>query len=154
MALRGHTRTVDHGHRRIMAEIRQLDGRSIKVGIQTDAGEEDNGTAIVDVAIYNEFGTEHIPSRPFFRRMADNYRGQLHQVAMAAYEGILRGGTAMRCLGVVGTWYQDMQKRVLRDGPWVPNSPLTIKLKRSATPLIDHSRMVNAIRYVVQRGKR
>ncbi len=143
---------IDRGFHRIVAEIRKLEGQSIKVGIQSDAGSEADGASIASVAAYNEFGADHIPSRPFMRTMADTKRGSLHRVAVAAYETILRGGNAARTLGMVGQWYEGEQKKMLRDGPWVKNAPMTIAQKGSATPLIDSSRMVNAIRYAIVQG--
>lgn len=152
MALTARVTTHDRGFERIRREIRRLEGRSIKVGIQSDAGAEPDGAAIVNVAAWNEFGTEHIPSRPFMRHMADTKRGSLHQVATRAYNTLLSGGSADATLGIVGQWYEGEQKWVLRDGPWTPNAPSTVAAKGSATPLIDTARMVNAIRYVIVSG--
>jgi hypothetical protein len=84
--------------------------------------------------------------------MADTRRGSLHQVATRAYDLLLAGGSADVTLAMVGQWYQDEQKQVLRDGPWAPNAPSTIARKGSATPLIDSAREVNAIRYVIVAG--
>lgn len=147
------TRETDRGFNRIHEEIKRLEGQSIKVGIQSDAGAEADGTSIAAVAAYNEFGSDRAPSRPFMRTMADTKRGQLYRVATAAYESMLRsGGSAARTLGMVGTWYQDEQKKLLRDGPWIKNAPQTIKQKGSATPLIDSSRLVGSIKYAIVLG--
>jgi hypothetical protein len=54
---------------------------------------------------------------------------------------------------MVGQWYEALQKRVIRDGDWVGNSLRTIVAKGSWTPLIDTSRMINSIRYIIIRGR-
>jgi hypothetical protein len=153
MAIRASTRAKDLGGNRIFREIAQLNGQSIKVGIQSDAGDEADGTPIVMVGMWNELGTAHIPSRPFMRTAADNNRGSLWRVASIAYDQILTGGTANTALHMVGQWYEALQKRVIRDGDWVGNSLRTIVAKGSWTPLIDTSRMINSIRYIIIRGR-
>ena len=56
---------VDAGYRQIIERVRRLDGVTVSAGILNNAGVSSKGVPLVDIAIYNEFGTRHIPSRPF-----------------------------------------------------------------------------------------
>ncbi len=143
---------IDRGWHHIRDEVRFLTARSIKVGIQSDAGSYDGGTDLADVAAFNEFGTSRIPSRPFMRKMADERRNDLYQVALRGYDHILAGGTATHCLQIVGQWYEAEQKMTLRNGPWPPNAPSTVRQKGSSRPLIDTARLLNAIRFAIVLG--
>lgn len=138
---------IDHGWRHIKTQVGTLKHYGVKIGIQADAGKETDGTDLLDIAVYNEFGTEKIPSRPFMRTMADNCQTKLNVVAEAGVEAIKSGQTAEYLIALIGTWYQDQQKKVIRDWPWAPNAPSTIARKGSDKPLIDTAKMINAIRY-------
>ena len=67
----------DMGWERIKLNFKQLEGRSVKVGVM--GGEENDGVAIVDYAVYNEFGTSRIPPRPFMATTAENNREYIQQ---------------------------------------------------------------------------
>ena len=43
--------------------LEDLDKLEVRIGIQQGAG-SDNGVDLVDIAMFNELGTVHIPSRP------------------------------------------------------------------------------------------
>ena len=57
-----------------LSAAQKLANAQVKIGIQADEkGEYENGTSVIDVAIWNEFGTKKIPSRPFIRQcFSDN----------------------------------------------------------------------------------
>ena len=61
----------DIGWDKIMRDLNDLDGTEIVAGILKDAGNGSRGTPYADIAIYNEYGTKNIPSRPAVRIAAD-----------------------------------------------------------------------------------
>ena len=106
----------DFGLDDIIGNTQRLNGRVVKVGIQ--GGSHDD---MVDIAIYNHFGTRHILPRPFMADCAEQNAAQ----------------------------NRDVQRAHIRNGNWVPNAPATIRRKGSDRPLIDTGQLVNAVEYEV-----
>ena len=61
----------DLGFNRIMRDLERLNGTEVVAGMLRDSGKAKNGASYVDIAAWNEYGTGHIPSRPFIRISAD-----------------------------------------------------------------------------------
>lgn len=137
----------DLGYKALERRLKQLDRYVVDVGIQSGENSTD-GTDLLDIAIYNEFGTETIPSRPFMRQTADENRRKAGIVGERYYDMILSGQMSpFRALGSIGQWYQDVNRKALRDTPWTPNAPATVAKKGSNQPLVNKGRLVNAIRW-------
>jgi hypothetical protein len=141
----------DMGWKKIELNMKQLKGRKVKVGIM--GGDSVEGVSVVDYAIYNEFGTRSIPSRPFMATTADRYRDQTIKVAENIVGNIIdlkyNTDTGLKRLG---EFYQSKIQQTIREAKgWaVPNNPETIKAKGSSSPLIDTGRMVGTVRYEVE----
>jgi hypothetical protein len=56
---------------RLLKELPALKKAYVTVGFHEDAGEYEDGTSVVEVALWNEFGTKTSPSRPFIRAAVD-----------------------------------------------------------------------------------
>jgi hypothetical protein len=142
----------DLGWNALRQRIKLLDEHVVDVGIQ--AGEDDaEGTDLLDIAIYNEFGTETIPSRPFMRQTANENRQKAGEVGERYYQMILTGQmTPFKALRGIGQWYEGVNRKSLRETPWTPNAPATIAKKRlrSDKPLVDKGRLVSTIRSEVR----
>ena len=129
---------------------------AVTVGVQSDAGADQDGTPIAAYAAYNEFGTRGggwggpIPARPFLGSTVDDGRDKWGRAADVAISQALTGrGTFENGLGILGTMaQQDVQQKIttLSDPP---NSEVTVELKGSSNPLIDTGAMRQAIRYKV-----
>lgn len=139
------------GWKQIELNIKQFKGRRVKIGIMGNESVE--GTSVVDYAVYNEFGTRNIPSRPFMATTADRYRDQTVKVA----ENIVGNVIDLKynvdtALARLGAFYQAKVQQTIRDAKeWaVPNAPSTIAIKGSSSPLIDSGRMVQSVRYEVE----
>ena len=141
---------IDRGWQRAIAASRAINGKAVKVGIQ--AGPSNDGVQIVDYAAMNEFGTEHIPARPFMRHTADEQESKLHAYARRLLGPMLDGKLGVDdVLRSVGEWYQSAMQRTVRNSKsWAePNAPSTIAMKGGDTPLRDHGMLVAAIRYEI-----
>lgn len=147
-------RIVDRGLEAVIAADHALNHRGVAVGIQSDAGKEDDGTTILDVAIYNEFGTETIPSRPFLRGSFDANKDEAARTMEHLLHKAEKGASATVVLNTLGQWYEAKVKHYTRGGTqyFKPNAPGTIKRKGSEVPLIDTGKMINAIRYALVEG--
>ena len=144
-------KSIDKGLGAHVRLAKAINGRGVKVGIQADAGKDpDTGADLLDIAIYNEFGTEHIPARPFVRDFAEK-NGEALGKAMDRMAGAVQDGRmgVDTALDQLGTFAEKHQKEhVQQSKKWAkPNAPSTVKKKGSDVPLIDQGLMVGAIRY-------
>lgn len=128
-----------------------------KVKVGFPAGMSDGLT--VSKAVWNEFGTRGgrsgggwggpIPERPFMRNAMRSNQGKYRAAMKAEAKMILRGSGSlartMSKLGIVAS--QDIKANIGSTGPG--NSPVTIELKGSSTPLIDTGAMRQAVTYKV-----
>ncbi|EGT79337.1 hypothetical protein [Haemophilus haemolyticus] len=131
--------------------INKIGKASVKVGVQADAGvHSESGENLIDIGIWNEYGTAHIPSRPFIRQTFEDNQQAVAQYLGRVVANVAKGGDLVQELSKLGQWYQDKQKKTLTSYPWTPNAPSTRKRKKSSKPLVDTSQLVNSIRYKVE----
>ncbi|WP_258129236.1 hypothetical protein [Achromobacter anxifer] len=144
-------KSIDKGLDEHVRLARAINGRGVKVGIQAGAGKDpQSGADLLDIAIHNEFGTEHIPARPFVRDFAEKNGDVLGQamdrMAAAVQDGNMPVDAALDQLGTFAEKHQ--KAHVQQSKKWAePNAPATVKKKGSDVPLIDDGLMVGAIRY-------
>lgn len=144
------TRVVDRGLDAIVRHARSIHSRGVKIGIQAGAGLQD-GVSLLDILVWNEFGTRNAPARPVMRSYFDSDLSHLTVEAERAATFMQRTGQIDVALNRVG---QDMQARLQAhwraSKSWaVPNTEFTIKMKGSDVPLIDNATLINAVRYQV-----
>lgn len=144
----------DFGYKALKKELKKLNKKPfVKTGVLTGVKNKlyEDGQQVVDVAILNELGGvasngAKIPARPFLRVPFDKNRNKYVKIIHRNFNRILEGKTTIKPfldkLGLVSE--TDVKKR-LRSGPWTPNAPMTIKLKKSSRPLIDTGQLINSI---------
>lgn len=108
--------------------------KRVKVGILDGA--------VADRAMYNEFGTVHIPERPFVRNAMRDNQGKYKTFTATAARRIARGEadmtTELNRLGLVAV--SDIQDSIGSNiAP--ANAPSTVKQKGSSKTLIDTGEM-------------
>lgn len=121
----------------------------VRVGIQQGTVNED-GVDMVDIAMFNELGTVHIPSRPFLRDSVDAHTDEINAFLQSMRSQLVRGSSAEQILKKIGVFQKGLIQEEIVNGDFVPNSPETIKRKGSDKPLIDTGRMRQSINYVIQ----
>lgn len=140
----------------LMKQIKNFNGGVVKVGIQNNAGFNENGESILDYAICNEFGTVYIPSRSFIRDTEEEKRDSWYKILQQQLEDLLddNNPSALKSLSIVGLKASDDIKMKITNARYDPKiKPLeeaTIKAKKSSSPLIDTGAMRNAVRYVIE----
>ena len=154
----GNVTVRDMGWNRIRTTIRELDGAGVKVGIRArDAGRQGpDRVDVIDYAVYNEFGTEDIPSRPFMRRTADTGQTETLRVMRRWADMAMRGQMSVpQVLGSLGEYYQMRMQATIRSARrWAaPNAPSTIEAKGSSSPLIQHGILINSIGWEIDNGR-
>jgi hypothetical protein len=148
-------------YQRIRKDIEEMGMTVVKVGFPQEAqpsAPERKGThppastisEVAEIAAFQEFGTERIPARPFFRQTVDNTRHELPEFTKREYDGVLRGAhTVSQGLSRIGEWMAAKMKRTITTGDFEPLSARTIQAKGSSRPLIDTGQMRASVTYVV-----
>lgn len=142
------SKVIDRGWNAEVSHVRRLAGRGVKIGVQAGAGSQE-GIDLLDILIWNEFGTERIPARPVMRSYFDGAQAEIAREANLAAGFILRTGAVDAGLNRLGAFLQaGTQKHWRASKTWaVPNAPYTIRMKGSDVPLIDHAVLVNSVRW-------
>ena len=128
----------------------------VKAGIFGGATNTDTGASIAAYAVYNEYGTKHIPPRPFMRTVAKEKPKSWCGVMVARVRGNAQDPKAWKdALGLAGEQMKaDIQDSIM-NGSWAPNAPATIaaKARKGKTepnkPLFDTGDMYHAVSYEV-----
>lgn len=127
--------------------VPMLKSAHVKVGFP--AGKTDGD--IMDIAIWNHFGTRNIPERPFLANAIRDNRTEYRNGMRKGAERIVNGeNTAKGIMTLLGIKAQgDIQEEItaLQDPP---NAPGTIRQKGSSNPLIDTGRMRSSVNYEVE----
>ncbi|MCT7432475.1 hypothetical protein N5T66_04210 [Aliarcobacter cryaerophilus] len=135
--------------RKITKEIKELTTKEIKIGIAADVGTYDDGTKIVTVGRWHEYGLGDNPRRSFLRVPMIDKQFIIQKHIKDGWSNILSGkGTALNELGKLGMVGQEISKGAFSTGgygKWEKLNPQTIKRKGSSEILIDTSKLVNSI---------
>ena len=148
--------------KRFFAELAKLSGLEVKAGFTAGGGghgaghesvsadDYKDGPAVAQVAAWNEFGTKHVPARPFMRQAAAKIEEGLAKAApdivAALAKGEIDADGAMR---EIGAWQVGMIQNEIREGGFAENAPSTKRQKDSETPLYDTGRMAQSVHYAV-----
>ncbi len=139
--------------RRFMKELRELSGLEVRIGYQrgTLSGRPDDSSRadLVDIAMWNEFGTVDIPSRPFMRDSVDKHEAAINHMLTEQKDALLHGATAREILNTAGLFQQDLIQTEIEQGDFVANAPVTVRRKGSDKPLIDTGTMKNSVHYQI-----
>ena len=121
-------------------------GGALKVGFLSGATYPD-GTPVAMVAAIHNYGApaRNIPPRPHGSNMVAKYSpGWAAEIRTQLKATNYDARTTMNRMGALikGQWQQS-----IRDGPFLPLAPATIKAKGFSQPLIDTSHMINSVAY-------
>lgn len=139
---------------------KDLDGVVVKVGVQAKdkAVRRGKGGSIRNtdqplavIAAIHEFGLGDMPQRSFLRSAYDENLPMIDKMIQRVANGAVFGLGTNAALNQLGNVVQGIVQRKIVDGPFVPNSPATIKRKKSSKPLIDTGHLRQSIRYVIER---
>ena len=151
------TATVKHSNPNALKQVYERLGsaskREVAVGFPAGmANAYPDGTPVAQVAAWNVYGTENIPSRDFMGlARADIIRDQ-HTVVnkiKARRKPLSEEGVDMMLATLGHLAQKDIQKAIVDlDSP--PNKPSTIKAKGSSNPLIDTGHMLQSVTFIVR----
>ncbi len=127
---------------------------TIKVGIFASDGDRphdgDTDVTVLEVAMWNEFGTDRIPERSFLRAWFDENRDRCRLAMRKMLEAVVEGKyTREQAVELVAQRFVgEIQKRIAEGIP-PPNAPSTVAQKGSDTPLINKGQLRSSISYEV-----
>ena len=153
------TKVVDRGADRILREIERIGrGVSVTTGIHLPEGAKlprwkgavDGKTSIATYANMQEYGTRHIPARPFMRKTMEANMTLYQKNTMAGMRAIYNGhGTIKKLLDQNAKRQVVWMKRMIIFIKVPANSATTLRIKRrrkrGTNPLIDSKSMYNSI---------
>ena len=98
------------------------------------------------LGLIHEFGTEHIPPRPFLGPAIENNRASISALNRELLLKIIHGDLEKRvALGRLGAHGQRLVQEQIRATYLPPLAPETIKRKGSSHPLIDTGQMMDNV---------
>lgn len=137
--------------KRYFKELERLSKLEVQVGFQAGEKTYEDGTDLVDVAAYNEYGTSDTPARPFMKQSFENHEDELQKACDRVNQTLNKGGTAEAGLKELGVFVKGLVQEEIVDGGFEPNAPSTIKKKGSEQPLIDTGTMRQSVNYVIKK---
>ncbi len=141
---------------RFMKTLQELAGLEVRIGYQRGIVISDGGSSradLVDIALWNELGTENIPSRPFMRDSVDKHRQEIGKAIEAQKAALLKGATTKKVLSALGLFQLDLIQTEIDQGSFVANAPSTIRKKKSDKPLINNGHLKSLVQYqIVKKG--
>lgn len=113
-----------------------------------------DGTSILQVGIWHEYGTKHIPMRSFIRAPFVTKREEVNAYISTQFNAVFENGVdAEIALGRVGVKGMNICKGAFRErgyGEWKALKPATIKAKGSDAPLVDTGVLRNSITWSLE----
>ena len=145
---------VDHGFRKLMGSLGLLKRVAITVGVHSEDGGESDGIAtVIDVATWNEFGTESIPPRPAITGWAEErVQSVIDRARGILQKAIKTGSSPLAALDRLAQVCAGEIQAKIAGGVPPPNAPSTIAKKGSSTPLINTGQFRSSIRGKLDRG--
>lgn len=154
------------GIEKIAKEMDYLATHRVEIGIlavDKNKKGKDSKVTILEYAIYNEYGTKHIPPRPFVQHAIDSNREAIKNLIRNAVQDVINGrATGRVALMQAGETIRGMVIQSLASaGTWAtPNKPSTLKQKmrngqsNNDKTLIDSRFLIKSIRWqLVENGR-
>lgn len=130
---------------------KKISGDHVTVGFHSSGlNKYENGDTVATNAARHEFGTDHIPARPFIRpSIRAHVRGFKRQRSILARK-MLNGDIKSReALKVIGVNASDAVQEYIVSGSFLPLAASTIESKGSTKPLIDTGLMRQSVSFEV-----
>jgi len=112
--------------------------------------ESEDSVDILDIAVWNEFGTPHIPSRPFLRDSIDNNKSEIKVALQKLLVGFGDTKDTKTILQQIGALQVGFIQYTIDKGSFKENAPKTIKRKKSEKPLIETGQLRQSVNYVIE----
>ena len=125
------------GYEAFKKELKKIKGSYVSIGIHTGAGEYKDGESVIQVAFWNEFGTDKVPQRPFMRNVVYGKEGEINRLREKLMKRLIDGEiTLEKALGTLGFVIAEMMRNEITGRHLRPNKDSTIahKQREGVTP--------------------
>lgn len=134
--------------------MKSVKGSYVSIGIFEGAGEYEDGTSVIQVGFWNEFGTENIPSRPFIRSALDGKVGLINKWREDLVHQIMEGKiTPEKALESLGFRIRELIKNNINSNMPPPNAASTAAHKQAQgiapRTLVETTLLLRSIEYKV-----
>lgn len=150
----------DNGASKMLAELRALGGKTVRVGILDEApkrespgkGKKASRATLLEVAAVHEFGAPAagIPNRSFIRATVDLKAAEIQatrdKLAAQVAEGKI---TAQVALERLGAFVQGLVQARIAEGIGPALKPETVARKKSSKPLVDTGQLRSSVTWLV-----
>ena len=120
-----------------MREASKKHSKRAEVGIFGNQGAD-----LIEIAVFNEFGTATIPERSFLRSaIAENKSKLINKTAELIVLMVKGNITPQNLLIRLGEYGRSLVVEKINSGEFEPLAPATIKRKKSDVPLIETGRL-------------
>jgi len=142
----------DLGLKKIIKNLKKLDGASVTVGLHKDTGDYPGGTPVRDVGFFLEFGTIKMPARSWLRSTFDQKTKKLNAAARRGLNAIYSGvNTAKKLVDGMGREFADDVKTVISGNKIKPKTTAaTLAKKDTQITLADTFKLHDNIRHKVK----
>lgn len=125
--------------------------KEVAIGLPASTGNAPDGTPIVQIGYWNEFGTKYIPERSFLRVPLRANQDEIAAIFRRLMQSVIAGElTLPQALDQIGAKGASISQEAISAGIDPPNAQSTIRRKKSSKPLIDTGAMRQAITWVVR----
>lgn len=144
-------------YKEVLDKISQLNEAYVTIGVHEDAGKYTEGKdppSVVEVALWNEFGTKNVPERSFMRSAFDENEQRINQWREEALTNMLeKGWSVEKGLEMIGFRMQEIVRNKILSNIPPPNSEATLAAKAAkgegSNTLIATTLMLRSVTYKV-----
>lgn len=134
----------------VFNRVRGVHGASVKVGFI--GNHYPDGTSVVSVAYFHEFGTSKMPARPFLRLGVRRFNAEEPALRRRASRAVLFGMPRAQALGLIGAKARDHVVAQINDNTPPALAPATIKAKGSSKTLVDTGLLKQSVTWEINDG--
>ena len=156
--IKAHTKTKDNHPdqlKKLKAALNKYANAHVTIGIHSEAGQYTKGSNppdVVQVALWQEFGTEYIPSRSFIRSTIDENEALINEWREKALEALLHGkSTVPKLLESIGFRIQVLIQNKIKSNVPPPLKNPDAKSRKGLAPvtLIETGLLLRSVTYKV-----
>lgn len=147
-------RDLDRGYRKLLVKLTGKKPKKLTVGVHASEGKEDHGgPSLIQVATWNEYGTDTIPERSFIRAWFDENEAAAKQTLTRLLKQAAKGKITFQVAAErFGLWCVGQIQKRIAVGIEPSNAESTIQRKGSSKPLIDTGQLRSSIAYAIDGG--
>lgn len=141
-------------YKKLLKQAGELKRMYVSVGVHDGAGEYEDGTSVVEVALWMEFGTETIPERSWLRSTLSGKESLINQWRIDLLGQFVDGKiTAKKALETLGYRIRELVRAAINSNIPPPNSDETAARKRAkglpARTLVESTLLLRSVEYKV-----